>query len=370
MNKKVCFHFLALLFSFIILNNAFAAPWINLKLTYDFSTHNYKAEAVYIKVNGTALDSLEMPPIIMNNFTLVPAREVFEHIGAIVDWKKETEEIYIAYENDIAVIKINSKFANCNGVAVEMPLPFKIINNKTMVPVRFISEAFGFDVNWVNDERTIYINTPKKEINAQNNNLPNNQNNQPLDNPQETHQNLPAAQELVNTNPTPAMEVGIAEKIENDEVTQIADSLIGTLISRAIEINTESFSEALSETDTGSSAYINTADFKTDSLPEINFDENFYYDRNMKNLVISSSYISGGVDSIVEQKKDKKHYFTFTLSQKADLKSGYYQIDDDNVTRIDFVNFNGEFTICFNEKNVSGYKVYEERGIVYFKPFV
>lgn len=155
--------FVTLILTMIFSINIVAAPWITMKITYNYNTYDYSAEAVYVNVNGKKLDNLPMEPIILNGTTLVPAREVCEAFGAIVDWKKETEEIYIAYEDSIVVLKINSTNANLNGINNTLSVPARIINNKTMIPVRFVSEAFNKKVDWSNDERTIFI---KDEANA------------------------------------------------------------------------------------------------------------------------------------------------------------------------------------------------------------
>lgn len=337
MNKKFCFSVFVLFLSLILTTGVWAAPWVNLRLTYDYTVHNYNAEAVYIKINGLELEGLEMPPIIMNNFTLVPAREVLETLGAVVDWKKETEEIYIAYEDDITIIKINSNNANCNGVIKEMPVPFKIINNKTMVPVRFISEAFGFGVNWVNDERTIYINSPEKiepDLNLYSENEISSETVSSSDESASTNINNDSSSEILNQN-------------SSNEEDEASLGVIGGA-------------------DGPTSIYINS-----NSLSEIDFSDDFYYDRNMRNLIISSSCVSGGIDGVseLESGEDKKHYFSVSLAPGSNLSSGYYNIGDENIIRIDFLNNDGEMLICFNEKSSVSYKVYEEQGYIYIKPF-
>lgn len=52
--------------------------YINMTLTYDHQKHNYKAEEVIVEIKGKRLTNFTMPPIILNNYTLVPARDVFE----------------------------------------------------------------------------------------------------------------------------------------------------------------------------------------------------------------------------------------------------------------------------------------------------
>lgn len=65
-----------------------ANKYVNMTLTYDYTQHKYSAEEVFVAINGNKLTGLKMPPIVLNNFTLVPAREVFEAMGATVEWKR------------------------------------------------------------------------------------------------------------------------------------------------------------------------------------------------------------------------------------------------------------------------------------------
>lgn len=131
-----------------------ANKYISLTLTYDYQNHNYNAEEVFVAVDNVKLTNLSMPPIILNNYTLVPAREVFENLGATVEWKKDIEQVYITYNNTLIIIPIDSTKAYVNGQPQTMDTAAKIINNKTMIPLRFVSTALGFEIKW-NDKTRI-----------------------------------------------------------------------------------------------------------------------------------------------------------------------------------------------------------------------
>ena len=85
-----------------------ANKYVNMTLTYDYTQHKYSAEEVFVAINGNKLTGLKMPPIVLNNFTLVPAREVFEAMGATVEWKKDLEQVYVKYNDKLVVIPIGS----------------------------------------------------------------------------------------------------------------------------------------------------------------------------------------------------------------------------------------------------------------------
>lgn len=112
-----------------------------------------KREAVR---NGIA-SYLETEPYIENESTLVPVRFVGESLGAVIDWDDETRTVIYKTDEKTIVMQIGSKVAYVNDVEVEMPVAPLIKNNKTMVPLRFISEQFGAKVDWDDPTRTITI---------------------------------------------------------------------------------------------------------------------------------------------------------------------------------------------------------------------
>lgn len=158
--KKLFFVFIMLINS-ITVYASYTNKTVSMKLYYNNKSYDYKAERVILEIDGQELDGLSIPPIILNGYTLVPAREVFEKIGANVEWVSDIGQVYIKYNNNLVIIELDSQNAYVNGKKVKMDTEAKIINNKTMIPFRFVSEAFGFDVSWDNSTRTINIVTEK-----------------------------------------------------------------------------------------------------------------------------------------------------------------------------------------------------------------
>lgn len=166
MKNKIYKHIIMLCLSLILLyvNTSAANKTINLKLTYDNQVHNYNTEEVFVAIDGENLNNLSMPPIILNGYTLVPAREVFEATGAKVEWKGDIQQVYITSGDNLIVIPINSKKAYVNGKSSEMDTEAKIINNKTMIPLRFVSVAMGYEISWDNKTRIANINIPMPKV--------------------------------------------------------------------------------------------------------------------------------------------------------------------------------------------------------------
>ncbi len=101
--------------------------------------------------------SFEVAPTIENGTTLVPMRAVFEALGANIQWDSYTQTVTAQKVGTVVTIILGQAVAYKNGSRVSLQVPAKIINNRTMVPLRFVSEALGAQVNWDGVTRTITI---------------------------------------------------------------------------------------------------------------------------------------------------------------------------------------------------------------------
>ena len=96
-------------------------------------------------------------PTIINSRTMVPLRSIFEAMGADVSWDNDTRTARGERNGTTVSIAIGSNVLYVNGRAVGLDSPACIINNRTMVPVRAIAEAFQATVDWDNPSRTVII---------------------------------------------------------------------------------------------------------------------------------------------------------------------------------------------------------------------
>ncbi len=134
------------------------------KFFYDGAYHEYEGNIFKLKVNDKLLDP-PMPPIVFNDYSVVPARAVFqEGLGATVSWDADTRKVTVKLGDNKVVLTIDKTRAVFNGEAVTMPIAPKIINDYTMIPARFVAEKLGMTVDFDNTTDTISINEPKKEV--------------------------------------------------------------------------------------------------------------------------------------------------------------------------------------------------------------
>ena len=141
--------------------NAFAETVraIKLNLTYDGKTVEYREKEVKVFVDGEQLENLDMPAVIIDGRTLVPLRAIFEKMGAKVKWDPDLKMITAETEDKNIVMFIDNKAGVVNGNAFNMDVAPKIINDRTMVPVRAIAEAIGASVLWDDETRTVRVET-------------------------------------------------------------------------------------------------------------------------------------------------------------------------------------------------------------------
>lgn len=114
------------------------------------------AGAVDLYVDMTKIDT-DTPPTLVDGRTLVPVRAIFEAIGATVEWDNDTRTATGVRGDTTVVIQIDNTTAYVNGEARTLDVPAQLINDRTMVPARFISEAMGCEVTWYDATKTAAV---------------------------------------------------------------------------------------------------------------------------------------------------------------------------------------------------------------------
>ncbi|MDR2665162.1 MAG: cadherin-like beta sandwich domain-containing protein [Oscillospiraceae bacterium] len=111
---------------------------------------------ITVTLNGAELE-FDQPPIIENDRTLVPMRKIFEAMGATVEWDGETQTITAVKDNVTIIMRIGNPVMTKNGVQNTLDVPPKIVNNRTLVPVRAVAESLDCEVGWDGNARSVSI---------------------------------------------------------------------------------------------------------------------------------------------------------------------------------------------------------------------
>ncbi|MCG1012407.1 hypothetical protein JT739_07320 [Tepidanaerobacter sp. GT38] len=102
--------------------------------------------------------TFDVPPILHNNRTLVPFRAIFEAYGATdIKWNQNLQKATGTVDGITIELTVGSNTAIVNGKSMELDVPPIVKNGRVLVPIRFISEALGYDVEWDNAKRQVIV---------------------------------------------------------------------------------------------------------------------------------------------------------------------------------------------------------------------
>jgi hypothetical protein len=101
-------------------------------------------------------------PLNVNGRVLVPLRDIFEALGAKIEWDDMTKTV-IAKKGDVIITyKIGSLTGNRNNEIIQIPVPGKLVGGTTLIPLRFVGEALGSTISWDEHSQTVLISSKIK----------------------------------------------------------------------------------------------------------------------------------------------------------------------------------------------------------------
>ncbi|SDP15738.1 Copper amine oxidase N-terminal domain-containing protein [Paenibacillus sp. yr247] len=117
---------------------------------------------VNLKLNEDAVGSASDTPqpfINSDNKTMVPVRFISEKLGAEVGWNGDLQQVTIKdlLTGTTIILKLDSKIASVNGTSIELESAATLHNSSTFVPIRFIAESLGGKVSFNDDTRVVTI---------------------------------------------------------------------------------------------------------------------------------------------------------------------------------------------------------------------
>lgn len=132
---------------------------------YSWNQRTYtpaSAEVVKLTLNGDPLTG-DVPAMIRDGRTLVPIRLVGEALQAQVLWVQQTGQVILTKGEDVIVLTLDSATAIVNGVSTPLPdgVPAQVVAydgaDRTMIPLRFVSETLGAQVDWDQSTYTAHL---------------------------------------------------------------------------------------------------------------------------------------------------------------------------------------------------------------------
>lgn len=140
--------------------NAVKTGEINITVTTGNSSSTFTLGIVDITVNVNGKEVVfpdQQPYINANQRTMVPVRFISESLGALVHWDYNTKTVTIKGTEDLIKLKMGDNKALVNDKTVTFDTQAELKNDRVMVPLRFVSEVLGANVIWNNNTRTVEI---------------------------------------------------------------------------------------------------------------------------------------------------------------------------------------------------------------------
>lgn len=125
-------------------------------MIFTCSIQTAAAATVNIMLNGQVL-SLDTDPYIENGRVLVPVRGVLESLGYTIQWNAHTRTVLAMKESVDISLPVNSTAVTVNNESVTIDVPAKLNEGRTFVPLRFLAEYSGADVQWDAQTSTVVM---------------------------------------------------------------------------------------------------------------------------------------------------------------------------------------------------------------------
>jgi len=114
------------------------------------------AQGITVIYNGAVL-AADPAPVEQSGRVLIGMRDIFEAMNASIQWNSATRTVTATQGATVVVLTIGSNVAYVSGQAVTLDVPAQIIGSSTFVPLRFVAEATGADVQWQGATRTVVV---------------------------------------------------------------------------------------------------------------------------------------------------------------------------------------------------------------------
>ena len=126
--------------------------------TLDLTQFYPRENEISVVVDGEKI-MFDQPPVSVDGRTMVPIRAVIEEMGGTVEWLPQSSSSLLKLNGNRMILTLNSKTEYYNEEEYELDVEPQAINNRTLLPLRFVAEKFGFSVGWDGDTKTVIIET-------------------------------------------------------------------------------------------------------------------------------------------------------------------------------------------------------------------
>ena len=101
-------------------------------------------------LDNNATITNDVAPVIVDNRTMVPIRVITETLGGTAHWNADTQTVTLNIDGKTLTMTIGQTISGFDTAPI-------ILNDRTYVPVRYVAERLGAKVEWVGESQQIVI---------------------------------------------------------------------------------------------------------------------------------------------------------------------------------------------------------------------
>ncbi|NLW42464.1 MAG: copper amine oxidase N-terminal domain-containing protein [Tissierellia bacterium] len=121
------------------------------------------AKDISIYINNQKIETPDVPYIKADR-TLVPIRVISENLGVSVDWDNDKKEVLLQKDANNIILPVGKNVYIHNGKEKNTDIAPELKNDRTFVPLRLVAELYGKQVNWDQDSYSVFINNQGTEV--------------------------------------------------------------------------------------------------------------------------------------------------------------------------------------------------------------
>ncbi|MFE4573298.1 copper amine oxidase N-terminal domain-containing protein [Paenibacillus chitinolyticus] len=157
--KRMCIVFFTVIFSMVsFAGSGFASSASfsqvkseNVPFKLEFTLNSIKA------LMDGSITELPAAPVLVNDTTMLPLRFIGESFGAEVKWENDSRKAILTTSEKVILLHVGEPTATINGIVTELEQSPVIVNDTTLVPLRFIAESLNRTVTYDHDTKIISI---------------------------------------------------------------------------------------------------------------------------------------------------------------------------------------------------------------------
>ena len=117
-----------------------------------------KVGGIAVFHNGSEV-LFDQEPVMEHDRVLVPVRAIFEATGAEVEWEEEPQTVTARTCMGTVIMQANNPVMTVDGEAIELDVPPRVVNGRTLVPVRAAAQGSGARVEWLEGLQRVIVTT-------------------------------------------------------------------------------------------------------------------------------------------------------------------------------------------------------------------